>query len=734
MQEYVKAKYRRSIFESDKGFMIAIFKVIETDIEELIDFTDKTITVTGYFNDLNKDDSYVLYGNTLEHPKYGFQFEVKKYERIKPNDKEGIVEFLASDLFQGVGEALAKKIVNKFGNDTLDIILQNKSNLLLVPKMSKKKADLIYDTLVKYEESHKTIVYLTELGFNMKDSLKIYNKYHDLTINNIENNIYKLLDDIEDISFTKVDQIADTMHLEKDDERRIKALIIYIIKELMLNGDTYFYKEEIYDKVYKYLKIELDTQIFLEYLTELTFEAKIVEIEEKYYLSEIYLAEQTVAHDLMYLSTKPDKKIKDLTKTLESMEVSNGIIYDCQQKKAIVKALENNITIITGGPGTGKTTIIKAITEAYQLINKYNYETLVKNIALLAPTGRASKRMSEATNLPATTIHRFLKWNKELNSFAVNEYNKDFSHLIIVDEASMIDINLFKSLLDGLTKNIKLVIVGDFNQLPSVGPGQVLKDLIESDCIDTIHLNLLYRQDKESYIPVLAKSINDSEHIDLNLKTIDFTYLECNSNSIENNLKNLCNQLVDKNYSYKRVQLMAPMYATQNGIDNLNKTLQDVFNKKDNIKKEIKFSDIIFRENDKILLLVNMPDENVFNGDIGIIEYIKCDFESDSKKNEIYVNFDGNLVKFLPSDFHKLKHGFIISIHKSQGSEFELVILPMSLTYNRMLYKKLIYTAVTRAKKKLIIIGDSRAFYNAVSSNITLDRKTSLKQNLLSII
>ncbi|MDD2519158.1 MAG: AAA family ATPase, partial [Bacilli bacterium] len=440
-----------------------------------------------------------------------------------------------------------------------------------------------------------------------------------------------------------------------------------------------------------------------------------------------------IANNIINLSSLDTSKHKKIDTYINYLEENNQINYNDKQKEAIIKALENNILIITGGPGTGKTTIIKAIVELYGLINKLDYDALVERVALLAPTGRASKRMSEATNLPAMTIHRFLKWNKETNSFAVNEYNKDNSHLIIVDEVSMIDINLLDNLLKGLSNNIKLILVGDYNQLPSVGPGQVLKDLIDSDIIDTIHLNLLYRQDENSYITVLAEEIKEDNLSETFLEQkSDYTFLECSGASIKSNLKKLCEQIYSKGYDYKRVQIMAPMYHGENGIDNLNKELQEIFNPSDSDKREITYGDVTFRENDKILQLVNMPDENVYNGDIGIIKTILYANSSKSGKNEIHIDFDGIIVKYTPKDFIKIKHGFIISIHKSQGSEFEVVVIPVTNSYKRMLYRKLIYTGITRAKKKLILIGEANAFVYSVHNNNEYERKTSLLEKVLN--
>ena len=731
---YVKGIYTKQIFKTDKGYIVGLFKIKETDHEELKDYINKTITFTGYFASLIEDDTYILKGELIEHPKYGLQYSVSEYERLLPEDKDGIVAFLSSDLFKGIGESLAKSIVDTLGNNALDLILESKENLLLVPKMTIKKADTIYDTLNKYEESHKTVIYLSELGFNMKDSLSIYNLYKGDTIYKIEYNVYNLLDEL-DISFPKIDMIRHKLDIEDDDERRIKAGIYYSLKNLTYkSGNTYFTLEEIVIEASNLLHINIYSEDVALYLDELRYLNKVKLDEDKYFIKEIYDAEIYIKDKIKYLLSKEQNNYKKLDKYLVELEEENKIEYNVEQVKAIKKSLENNITIITGGPGTGKTTIIKGIVDLYSKLNKYNFEETTKHLALLSPTGRASKKMSESTSYPSSTIHRFLKWSKDDNKFMVNENNPDFSDLIIIDEVSMIDIELFSSLLKGLTQNIKIILVGDYNQLPSVGPGNLLKDLIDSEVIDTISLEMIYRQSEDSYIPILAHDIKNNEVTEEFLETKDdYTFLKCSKESIIKNLKNLSLKLVEKGYDYKNVQILAPMYAGINGIDNLNKELQDIYNPKDVTKKEIKIGDIVYRENDKILQLVNNPDENVFNGDIGTIIKILNENESESKKTEIYVQYDYACVKYLPKDLVKIKHGFAISIHKSQGSEFDLVIMPICMSYHRMLYKKLIYTGITRAKKKLILIGETNAFLMSINNQNEIIRRTNLKNILVSM-
>lgn len=731
---YIKGHYRKSIFSSDKGYVIGLFKVRETNDDKMKDFINKTVTFTGYFYDLNEDDSYLLYGELINHPRYGMQYQVTEYERVRPENKEGVQEFLASDLFPGIGDKMAEKIVEVLGKEALNKILEDASCLMLVPNLSQKKANQIHDQLVKYEESHKTIVTLTEMGFSMKDSLTIYGYYKSRTLQILEQNMYQMIEYVEEISFLKVDKLRQQMEIQDLDQRRVKACLLYIMGDLTWKcGDTYLEKKEILKQTNFYLKADIEEDLET-YLLELEEEEKIVVENDCYYLANIYQAEKRVIQKLTYLITKPLKQHKKLNDLLEHLETSLKMTYHPKQKEAIIGALQNNILLITGGPGTGKTTIIKAIVELYQQLHKYDYDDLVEHLALLAPTGRASKRMSESTLLPSMTIHRFLKWNKETNQFSINAENKDNSSFIIIDEMSMIDLFLFDSLLEGLTNHIQLILVGDYHQLPSVGPGQVLKDLIESNAIPTIELDYLYRQDENSYITTLAHEIKENALSDSYLKTKnDYTFLTCRKEAIRENLKYLCNKVLEKGYDYKRVQIMAPMYKGENGIDLLNQELQAVFNPPDLEKRELTYGDLIFREQDKILQLVNMPDNGVYNGDIGVLSNIIPAEKSESKKNEIYVDYDGNIVKYLPKDFASIKHGYVISIHKSQGSEFELVILPITSEYYRMLYRKLIYTAITRAKRKLILLGEPSAFVNAVKNDNEYIRKTNLALKLQKV-
>ena len=729
MSTTIKGNFRKYIYKTDKGYVVGLFKVKETNSEELAFYVNHTITFTGYFHELNEEDTYLFTGKLVEHEKYGEQFLVESYERVMPEEKDAIVEFLSSGLFKGIGEKKAQKIVDYLGKDTLTIILENPSNLLLIPTITKKQISTLHDTLVEYEASYKTVLEVSELGFSTKDSLLIYNHYKQKTLDVISKNIYLLMEDIDEITFKKIDMIALKQEMKKDDSRRIMAAILYVLEEVCnLYGHSYLEKEELFSYTIRALGNEIGNHDFEEVLETLVKEMKVILNKERYYLKLMYEAEENIVRRLGYLMRKEDENIKKLDAYYRDVEDYHLCQYNPIQEQAIKNSFIKNFLIITGGPGTGKTTIIKAICELYKRIYKLSHEKLCQEIALLAPTGRASKRISESTLLPATTIHRFLKWNKENNHFAVNEYNKSDVKFVIVDEFSMVDTFLFHNLLNGLRYDTKVILVGDYHQLPSVGPGQLLKDMIESKCLTTIELTELYRQKSNSNIISLAYQIQNN-NIDSTIfnQEIDLTFIPAPASNVRDKVVEIAS-IYQQNLS--EFQVLAPMYKGIAGIDLLNVSLQNLFNPKDKKKKEILINNVLFRENDKVIQLSNMPDENVFNGDIGIIEEIA----SEGSKKEVIINFDGNRVRYTSSNFNKFKHAYAISIHKSQGSEFDIVVIPVVKGYGKMLYRKLIYTGVTRVKKKLYLIGDYDAFLYSVSNDNTDIRKTSLKEKIINNI
>ncbi len=725
MDIYIKGHYQRSIYQNSNGYHIGLFKVKETNSEELTPFLDKTITFTGYFHELNDMDTYLFFGKMVEHPKYGTQFNVSSYERCKPEEKDAIVEFLTSGLFKGIGEKKAKSIVNVLGKDTLSIILEHPDNLILIPGITKNNIDTLHNKLKEYESSYETVLYLSNLGFSTKDSMLVYNFYKDRVKEVIDADIYQLEYSIYELGFKRIDRIALKNGVDKDAMIRIRAAILYIMEEVSNTyGHSYFYYDEIYEYLPRVLSTFISDDLYQEALQSLLVDLKVVQKGEKYYLKEMYDAECLIVKRFRLLARKEDESFKNLDDKFSEMEEVFGISYNEEQKQAILMSVCKNFLIITGGPGTGKTTIMKGMIELYKEVHKLSYEKLADRIALLAPTGRAAKRMSEATLMPASTIHSFLKWQKDTNKFQVNEYHKSKVELVIIDEASMIDTMLMASLLRGISANCKIIMVGDSYQLPSVGPGQLLHDVIVSGKLPVVELKELYRQGKDSNIISLAYDIrNGCVEDEVFNQDEDLTFISCSDDQVISNLMDVSSTF--KDLSYKKFQVLAPMYKGNYGIDIINNQLQRIFNPKDNSKKELVVGEVIFREGDKVIELTNMPEENIFNGDIGIISQI---ITSPAKK--IIVDFDGNEVTFTAANFNKFRLAYAISIHKAQGSEFDVVVMPLVQSYRKMLYRKLVYTGITRSKKMLYLIGDKVALKQAVHNTSSDIRRTTIQDFL----
>lgn len=725
MDIYIKGHYQRSIYQNSNGYHIGLFKVKETNSEALTPFLDKTITFTGYFHELNDMDTYLFFGKLVEHPKYGTQFSVSSYERCKPEEKDAIVEFLTSGLFKGIGEKKAKSIVDVLGKDTLSIILEHPDNLILIPGITKNNIDTLHNKLKEYESSYETVLYLSNLGFSTKDSMLVYNFYKERVKEVIDADIYQLEYSIYELGFKKIDRIALKNGVEQDAMIRIRAAILYIMEEVSNTyGHSYFYYDEIYEYLPRVLSTFISDDLYQEALQSLLVDLKVVQKEEKYYLKEMYDAECLIVKRFRLLARKEDESFKNLDDKFSGMEEVFGISYNEEQKQAILMSVCKNFLIITGGPGTGKTTIMKGMIELYKEVHKLSYEKLADRIALLAPTGRAAKRMSEATLMPASTIHSFLKWQKDTNKFQVNEYHKSKVELVIIDETSMIDTMLMASLLRGISANCKIIMVGDSYQLPSVGPGQLLHDVIASGKLPVVELKELYRQGKDSNIISLAYDIrNGCVEDEVFNQDEDLTFISCSDDQVISNLMDVSSTF--KDLSYKKFQVLAPMYKGNYGIDIINNQLQRIFNPKDSSKKELVVGEVIFREGDKVIELTNMPEENIFNGDIGIISQI---ITSPAKK--IIVDFDGNEVTFTAANFNKFRLAYAISIHKAQGSEFDVVVMPLVQSYRKMLYRKLVYTGITRSKKMLYLIGDKVALKQAVHNTSSDIRRTTIRDFL----
>ena len=720
-KSYIKGNLYKQIYRNEmNGYMVGLFKIRENNI----DYEDNIINITGIFPKLNEKKEYILYGNLVNHPKYGLQFSVSSFEVVLPTKEEELVTFLSSDLFP-VGEKTAKRIVDTFHEETINKILENKDCLQLIPRLNEKKIDKIYNVLVDYQNTSNIVLELTKLGFEMKESLSFLNKYDNKILDTVNTNIYELIDS-DEMSFNKIDEIALNMGIEEDDDRRIKALIIYVMKELCFNnGDTYLTLEEISFNLSNFVSISPEKLDYL--MIKLIRDGKIVIEDKRYYLKKFYEAEKYICERLCFLNDMTVTSNINISKYIDN-EKFNNICYDDIQRKAIEWGVNNNITIITGGPGTGKTTILTAIVNILIEANKLKES----EIALLAPTGRAAKKMMETTGISASTIHKYLGWDKDTNTFSTNEYSPRNEKYIIVDEVSMIDTLLMEALLKGIKRNAKLILVGDYYQLPSVSEGQILKDIIDSDSLPVIRLNQIYRQTDGSYILNLAYDIKEKNiSEDLFIKKDDYLFINGDNDNTMSIIKEVILKAIKKGYTDREVQVLAPMYKSLNGIDNLNKVLQDLFNPKSDKKKEIIIKEVTYREYDKVLQLVNDPDNNVYNGDIGYIEDIII---SDGKNitNQININYDGNIVEYTPDKFVNFRHGYAISIHKAQGSEFDTVIMPILPSFKRMLYNKLVYTGVTRAKKSLVVIGDANSFIYGINNDYVDNRKTTLKDFIIN--
>ncbi len=724
----IEGKIRNIIYSGSNGYTVALFRVKKTSSEDMTDFLNRTITISGSFVNPNQEDTYVLTGAYVDHPRYGFQFRVDSYDKSTPSDEDSLIEFLSSSLVKGCGEKTAKLIVENLGLDAINIIKNNPERLYEIKGIRESTLNKIYLSICSYTNADDTLTYLKKLGFQVSDASALYNKYGDGIKEIIKDSFYSLIDLI---SFNKLDQIYQN-NFDSNSDVRIYACILESVKELDIQtGNTFHSKIAIYEYFLKRFNINIPFDKFTKYINVSIKKEELINDDEDIYYKDSYEDENIISNKL-YRISKNGIQDKIPFSRIEADIKFDNIIYNDEQREAIKTALNNPITIISGGPGVGKTTIIKAIVNAFMSFYHLTKMDALSKIALLAPTGRAAKKLATSTLMPAQTIHRFLKWNKETDNFQINEYNPSMQTLVIVDEVSMLDNHLFASLLSGLTSHIKLVLVGDVFQLPSVGSGQILNDLIETNKFPYIFLKQIYRQSENSYIPYLARDI---KNIDINDNLFerkdDYSFIDVPIQNIKSTIKKICERSKEKNISENDIQILAPMYKGENGIDNLNIIMQDFFNPKDESKKEITYGYVTYRENDKVLQQINNPDCNVFNGDIGYIRKIEKKKEK-IVKDVITIDFDGNMVEYSKEDLSMIKHAYAITIHKSQGSEFPHVIMPVCHSYNKMLYNKLIYTGVSRAKKSLIVLGEKSSFIHAIENDYSTNRKTGLKKKILN--
>jgi len=676
-----------------------------------------------------EDEEYEFTGE-LETSSYGYQLKANAFKRINENSKEGIVTYLSSELFPGIGKKAAAKVFDALGDEALKLIVEDR-NILDKVDITLKQKDSIYENLIIHYAKEKQLVELLNFGIGMSMSVRIINVLGEKAVKTVKENPYQLIDLIEGIAFLRADDIAKKLGFKEDDPKRLVALIHYVIKTLIYStGNSYIEKNELFEKVTSFSNVINDVinqENFEKYLNTLKETRKII-IEDNINVFDysVYYDEITVGKCISQIlkNDKLDYSKNKIKKAIENAMESNSITYSLKQLEAIEKALLEPITIVTGGPGTGKSTVIKGIIEAYSSL--YEKKDLIKNeIFLLAPTGRASKRLKEVTNhYNASTIHKFLGYQGHGFFAALND-GEIKAKLIIIDEFSMVDINLAAILFKCISPLTKIVIVGDVDQLPAVGCGDILRDLIESKEITTTKLDKIHRQASDSSIISLAHEINEGVlPYSVMEKQHDRNFIPCNDELMIDFLIKVIRQGIESGMDIiKDIQVLVPMYKGIVGIDSINYKLQDVFNMQ---KDEVVYNGKRFRENDKVIQLVNRQEKQVMNGDIGYIRTINK--EGNSIKS-IDVQFDFGSVKYEKDELDDLNLAYAISIHKSQGSEFGLVVVPFSFKYWIMLKRKLIYTAITRAKKYLIMLGNVEALRKGIVQ-IEEKRKTKLQDRL----
>ena len=706
---------------------------------------DSVVTVVGKFIDIQVGATVSLDGK-FERTKYGVQYAFDTYEVSLPKSLEGIEKYLGSGLIRGVGPITAKKIVEKFGADTLDILEYTPQKLAQINGISEKKAVEIGFSFKEHREVQNTIMFLQGFNITTNMALKIYNVYREKTTEIVKNNPYKLVEDIDGIGFLTADRIAQNAGIPQDSLFRIRAGLIYVLKtSCEKNGNTYLPKGMLFDEASKALELayEENTEKFTQAFDSLTLDRTAVAMwsdnVEIVMLSRYYYYENSVAQKLAWLANCQQENDVDVTTEIEDFERRNQIKFHQEQKNAVIGAIQNGVFVITGGPGTGKTTIIKCILEI--LTNAR------KTVTLSAPTGRAAKRMSDSTGAEAKTIHRLLEVNQiqsEQSFFVHNESNPLKYDCVIVDEVSMVDVQLMSSLLKALPRDCKLILVGDKDQLPSVGAGNVLSDVLNSGVVKYCMLTKIYRQEEKSLIITNAHLINEGKMPFIDNTSMDFFFESKNDPElIKNTIVDLVTSRLPKylKISPQTIQVLAPLKAGVCGVENLNKELQEKINPHSERKRELEFGRIIFREGDKVMQTANNYDlewqkhgrfadetgKGVFNGDIGTIQTI------DAQTGEVVVEFeDGRICLYTRPDLIDLSLSYAITIHKSQGSEFDVIIIPAISGPSIILTRNLIYTAVTRAKKMVVIVGEKQYLHRMVANKYTATRFTLLKKLLIS--
>ncbi|WP_017185313.1 ATP-dependent RecD-like DNA helicase [Alkalibacillus haloalkaliphilus] len=728
-QKYAKGQLNHMIFHNQQTqFSIASISVQDTDLE----LDEEELVVKGNFPPLTHGNDYIFYGTIQVHPKFGEQLQVFTYEKELPKTEESLVKYLSSDLFYGIGQKTAQKIVDTLGINAVDEVLRDSAKLDQVVGLKPETKKQFIADLRLNQGFEQVTVELAKYGIGLQLAGKLYHAYHENTIEQLKENPYQFVFDVEGFGFQRADEIAEAIGIKDEHPTRIQAGVLHVLDQQSSNGHVYVEIEQLLKQLNSLLyqgRSHENDETLEQHLKFLTDEELIVQEDDRVYLPQLYFAEEGVASQLTrILATEQDASYdeSELLKVIGDIEEQEGIAYGEEQYEAVKKALDEKVMLLTGGPGTGKTTVVKGIIHCYEVLFRKNENKHQSDYVLAAPTGRAAKRLTESTGLKARTIHSLLGWSGE-EHFEFNDGNQLKGKVLIVDEFSMVDIWLANSLLKAVPADMKVIFVGDEDQLPSVGPGQVLADLLKSKVVPVCQLKEIYRQKNDSYIVKLAHDIKNNQIPMQSVgKKDDFNFIETNTDYALNTIEQIVKKALDRGYSMRDIQVLAPMYKTKVGIHELNQTLQNIFNPKEEGKREIEHFQSVFRTGDKIIQLVNQPERDVFNGDIGEIVAIKHAKEAESKKDELIINFEGLEVSYTRQDFNQIMLAYAISIHKSQGSEFPIVILPIVRSFKRMLVKNLIYTAITRGKSSLIICGSYDVFLEGMQKQQAYERNTSL--------
>lgn len=650
------------------------------------------------------------------------QFKLDHYEIVLSTDEEEIIKYLSSPLFKGIGPTQAKYIVDALGENALSLIKEDKHHLDLVKGMTVAKRELIYEVLTSNDYDQEVTQFFMGHGISLRHIGIIQETYKEKTLEILQNHPYQLVEDIDGIGFKTADELALKTGGTLDNPDRLKAGVIYSIKQSCFSsGSTYVLYDEI-KKVFHKIIYHIDDEVFDGYLNTLVEEGRVIKEGEYYYDEELYESEEIIANFLHKINDYPEEFYdeNELERLLDNYQDKFGIVYSTKQKEAIEYFLKYPMMILTGGPGTGKTTVVKALIQIYRTL--YPEDA----ISLVAPTGRAAKRLSELTGLDACTIHRELKWDLHKNSFAMNRNNPLSSQVLIIDEFSMVDSLLLSKLFDASRRVHKVLFIGDYHQLPSVAPGNVLKDFIESQ-LKVIELDEIYRQSKDSGIVQLAHQLIHQEVNDLSLfeQYKDIHFYNSTNFEIIKNVTTIVKKAIENGYDQNDIQVLAPIYQGVAGINALNLALQEIFNPK-NHQEEYRIGQKVYREGDKILQLKNRPDDDIYNGDIGVLVEINRKDGFEYLEDTLIVDYDGNLVEYTSKDFMTFTLAYCMSIHKAQGNEFKIVIMPVLNDYYIMLKRNLIYTGLTRAKQALFILGNPQAFLYGIKNISDSKRKTTL--------